>query len=798
AALARGGSGASWAAAPAAGARPKGPIAARPGGRARGGGRAMLSPPESPECARRGRRWAEYRADPAGDFLDGLVEPLVQGLVAQLRPHYQRELQRMRRQLEAARGVPEGPCGESAAAGPREAEAPPPPGIGFAGLASFQSEGSTAGPRAVRLPVVDVDPVWNRMSSCDSSVPDALAMVRQYPPTSLEDDFRAVHKVRMDEVDALKRAADWFEKQRVAEARGDLGISLPGAPQAAFGLSARAHGVVSWAYFETLMGAVIVANALTIGAEASASAQGQDAPPLFSVCEYAFLAIYVAEICLRFAAFGVRASTRSHWVKLDIFLVVAGLANSVLTVTSVSGEAANDIVGKINMMKLFRLIRLCRVARLVVHFRTLWLLVHCLLYSITPMLWTAGVMIVVVYVFAIFGMEFIIAGAFEDEDYVMASSKFSSLWSSMLTLWQFMFVDGAAAIYKPLVSRSPLLALYFLAFFLVGPVALLNIRGRRTAIMVESSLRIAKEDQQAKNAWMDLKKREMIPKLHALFKGLDLNGDGLVSLAELKASPPELKEQIQRIVQMEQLESIFHLLDLDCAGSISIDEFVDGLMRSLCDEKPSELILLVSQNRNEDHEHDAAARLQDRRVRAPGWTAGAERSGGGGGARLLVQVDFGAAPCPPLQSQRSRRFGQDRAGMTLPLGCWSDPRASQRARGARARARAAARAGLLCKACLKNSRATLPQSGGSLCQRPDLYCHRHVFSSAIFNTVQVQRGLDAPAAARPRASRQHERARCYGLEQARAWLGSDAPAAAHPRAPRQHERARGVVWSKLF
>merc|ERR1711874_153087 len=93
-------------------------------------------------------------------------------------------------------------------------------------------------------------------------------------------------------------------------------------------------------------------------------------------------------------------------------------------------------------------------------------------------------------------------------DYLEASNMFKGLNNSMMTLIQVLTWDSIGKTYRVLINKRPELAIFFGAFMLLGSISLMNLV---TAIMVESSLRQAKEDQEAKKAWETLKRKQMAP-----------------------------------------------------------------------------------------------------------------------------------------------------------------------------------------------------------------------------------------------------------------------------------------------
>jgi len=358
----------------------------------------------------------------------------------------------------------------------------------------------------------------------------------------------------------------------------------------------RAFQILTSRIFDITMGVIIILNSATIGIETSYTVRGDDIPMALVVVEYVFLFLYVVELGLRFHAVGVKEAMSSNWVKFDTVLVVSGLANFVLTLVSLGGGAMEVAVGNMNMLKMLRLVRLARTVRVVVQFRTMWLLVQGLMHALLPMFWTGILMMMVVYIFAILGMETVV-GSSDEALSLQAQENFRTMGGSVLTFMQMMALDSTASIYRPLIEANWLVSVLFLVFFMIGPIALMSIV---TAIMVESSLRTANEDLEAKKAWESERRKAMIPKLKALLEMLDTDNSGFVDLAEMLAAPKEIQDQLTHICDLPTLavEEVFHMLDVDRSGSLDIEEFVNGILHWCTADKPPELLLLVQMSKS--------------------------------------------------------------------------------------------------------------------------------------------------------------------------------------------------------
>jgi voltage-gated sodium channel len=274
-----------------------------------------------------------------------------------------------------------------------------------------------------------------------------------------------------------------------------------------------------------------------------------------------FLVVYIVELCLRVFAVGWRVFG-SHWVKFDALLVCCGSIEACVKL-ALAGRSAS-VLDKIMIMRILRVIRLVRAARVVVQFQALWLLVQGLVASCIPMFWVFVTMVALIYIFGILGLELI------------RTEQFSDLGTAMLTLTQFMFLDGGLQDYAGLMERRPALTIYFFAFILIGSVSLMNLV---TAIMVESSLRQAREDREAQKAWEHLKKKELVPYLMELFQALDRTQRKELSLDDFQQAPDDVQQELFRMCRLDHANEIFEMLDWDDNGAVDIQEFCDGIMR---------------------------------------------------------------------------------------------------------------------------------------------------------------------------------------------------------------------------
>eukprot|EP00440_Ansanella_granifera_P020052 gb/GFBE01021786.1/.p1 GENE.gb/GFBE01021786.1/~~gb/GFBE01021786.1/.p1 ORF type:complete len:562 (+),score=152.34 gb/GFBE01021786.1/:1-1686(+) len=437
---------------------------------------------------------------------------------------------------------------------------------------------------------------------------------------SSEQEHNWAGKQAAEELLKEKRAQDEAEKKRIQEYEqkmsgagskaAQINKFLKVNPDEFTGIRKMLHHVMSWWGFDAIIGFVIVVNAVTIGIETQYKSTVpigctpecdckqqvdptltcEHPPALLQPLDYGFFAVYLLEVTLRLAVYGPFV-LKSHWVKFDLFLVLTAALDIILKLVADSNE-----LKMLMLVRMLRLARLARALRLMVQFRTLWQLVQGLLHSVGTLLWTFLLVIILMYIGAVIGMEFIKVDETLPIDHpynVAAQDNFQNFLDAMMTLLQIFSFDSIGGIYRPLIKHRMLVFLYFMAVMLLLSIALMNLV---TAVMVNSSLDQASEDKDAKKAYEAHMKAKQMEQLKIMFLELDEDGSGELTIDEINAAPIEAQEQLQEIAGTDDLKELFEMLDYDGGGTVGVDEFCEGVLKATSSQPGTmELSRLVKQ-----------------------------------------------------------------------------------------------------------------------------------------------------------------------------------------------------------
>lgn len=246
-------------------------------------------------------------------------------------------------------------------------------------------------------------------------------------------------------------------------------------------------------FFVTL----VVMNAVMIGVEADWT--NSDTAAAFDWIEFTFLVFFTIEIILKLFGFGKLFWTDT-WNLIDFTIVAASIVEAIL-------EVISDHEG--NGLSSIRLVRVMRIIRIVSFLNRLALLVNAFIWALESVMYVALLIILFIYIFAILGNSFFGNKPTLQRDVMEASGTdtddlFGTILRSMASLLQVMTLDSwMGQITRPISDQQPMAWAYFLIFFMVGSLGLLNLL---TAIFIDALTQLSDEDAasklKSKKDWM--------------------------------------------------------------------------------------------------------------------------------------------------------------------------------------------------------------------------------------------------------------------------------------------------------
>ncbi len=192
---------------------------------------------------------------------------------------------------------------------------------------------------------------------------------------------------------------------------------------------------------------LIIINAIILGLETSDRVMASMGTFLVTT-NTLILAVFVIEILLKLAAFGPRFF-RSGWNIFD-FLIVS------ISLVPASGP-----------LEILRAFRILRVLRLLSQVPKLRIIIESLLRALPGMGWTALLLVLVFYVFAVMGT-------------MLFGEAFPEYWGnlalSLFSLFQIMTLESwSSGVARPMMEVYPLIWLFFVPFILVSSFMVLNL-----------------------------------------------------------------------------------------------------------------------------------------------------------------------------------------------------------------------------------------------------------------------------------------------------------------------------------
>ena len=259
----------------------------------------------------------------------------------------------------------------------------------------------------------------------------------------------------------------------------------------------RALPIVESTVFQRFIIIVIVLNSITIGVETFHLPEGINRALVAfdALC----LGVYVIELSLKFVAYG-RRFFKDPWNVFDLIIVLVCLVPAGIIPVPV---------------QVFRIVRIFRVFRLISAFKQMRVIVEALGKSIPGVCWTAFLLVIVYYIFAVIGVS-LFGQAFPD--------WFGTVGRSFYTLFQVMTLESwSMGISRPVMEVYPMAWLYFVPFVMISAFIIINVVvGIIVGTIDEANQEIAYEEAQVNKESLEsefYKLKSQMDKVETLIKG---------------------------------------------------------------------------------------------------------------------------------------------------------------------------------------------------------------------------------------------------------------------------------------
>lgn len=338
-------------------------------------------------------------------------------------------------------------------------------------------------------------------------------------------------------------------------------------------------------YFDTLVTGLIILSALQMGVEADYPSWEQ----AWLVTENFFTAAFLGEMVLKMCILRL-AYFSERWNWFDCILVCLSIAD--VWVISPLGGAID--MQSVSLLRLIRVARLGRLLRIIRHFDRLLLIMLGIMDALRATFWVGALILVSIYVCAIFCTTFIGRGKPElypgyttddeeiDQNEVISNfnpyMSFGSMSRSMLTLFNILTGAEWAEVVRPVSLKEPQYIAFFLAFAVIVTYGVMNVI---IAMVVDSVIQNAHALEVRTQEKLSKAKLQQLAKMTQLVN--DFDKDGRLSLEDMSNSLriPGLLETFKKVNLPPHIQAheLIALLDSDGDGSLSWAEITCGLYR---------------------------------------------------------------------------------------------------------------------------------------------------------------------------------------------------------------------------
>lgn len=184
-----------------------------------------------------------------------------------------------------------------------------------------------------------------------------------------------------------------------------------------------------------------------------------------------------------------------------------------------------------------------------------------------------GLLLFSIFSVTIIGRNSAFDGVMIYEDTVY--DRFGTVYRSMYSLFELMTLEGWDRTARPLVERQPAIMLFLALFIMIFTFGILNMV---VALVVEKTLDQTRTMGDLSKRQKLIEAAQQLMELVSVFREGDSDESGTLSAEELKRVVQDSRKTLEALgLPVEDAQELFNILDTDNSGSITVQEFVQGI-----------------------------------------------------------------------------------------------------------------------------------------------------------------------------------------------------------------------------
>mmetsp|Transcript_5205 Transcript_5205/g.12535 ORF Transcript_5205/g.12535 Transcript_5205/m.12535 type:complete len:821 (-) Transcript_5205:58-2520(-) len=347
--------------------------------------------------------------------------------------------------------------------------------------------------------------------------------------------------------------------------------------------------------FDIFCALIITVNAVNVGIEVQLLSSGRDIPATIIFIDLAIVVWYSLELCLR--VWADRISTNVLWNSFDCLMLVVSLLDIFVDVEQARGMS---IVRFLRFVRVLRVLKMLKIGKTVNnYFLVFSKMTYCLLQSLPSLISAVSVIMIFTYITAV-----IITQAAMDYDGSDAQTSrdlqdyYGSLEKTSYSLVKAIFNGQSwGDLMMPLTHVSHVATVIFLAYLMLTLICFLNVVN---GVFVDSALQSTAHYKELMVAQAQQKRIMLLQHLEDVFHEIDTDNSGYITVQEFDACLQTAGGRaFFEVVGLSTVQAydLFRLIDVDGDHSVDIDEFANGCMTFMGEAKNFDIQCIIAENR---------------------------------------------------------------------------------------------------------------------------------------------------------------------------------------------------------